>query len=87
MYFYNASGQKVQKVVTENATVTTTDYLGGYQYQNTVLQYFPTAEGYVKNTLVSGTNSYSYVFNYTDHLGNTRLSYTQDTTTVSLKIL
>lgn len=87
MYFYNASGQKVQKVVTENATVTTTDYLGGYQYQNTVLQYFPTAEGYVKNTLVSGTNSYSYVFNYTDHLGNTRLSYTKDTTTGSLKIL
>jgi len=87
VYFYTASGQKVQKVVTENATVTTTDYLGGYQYQNTVLQYFPTAEGYVKNTPVSGTNSYSYVFNYTDHLGNTRLSYTKDTTTSSLKIL
>ena len=87
MYFYNASGQKVQKVVTENTTVTTTDYLGGYQYQNTVLQYFPTAEGYVKNTLVSGTNTYSYVFNYTDHLGNTRLSYAKDTTTGSLKIL
>jgi RHS repeat-associated protein len=27
------------------------------------------------------------VFNYTDHLGNTRLSYTKDTTTGSLKIL
>ena len=87
VYFYTASGQKVQKVVTENATVTTTDYLGGYQYQNTVLQFFPTAEGYVKNTPVSGTNTYSYVFNYTDHLGNTRLSYTKDTTTGSLKIL
>jgi RHS repeat-associated protein len=87
VYFYNASGQKVQKVVTENTTVTTTDYIGGYQYQNTVLQYFPTAEGYVKNTPVSGTNTYSYVFNYTDHLGNTRLSYTKDTTTSSLKIL
>lgn len=87
MYFYTASGQKVQKVVTENTTVTTTDYLGGYQYQNTVLQFFPTAEGYVKNTPVSGTNTYSYVFNYTDHLGNTRLSYTKDTTTGSLKIL
>ena len=87
VYFYNASGQKVQKVVTENATVTTTDYLGGYQYQNTVLQFLPTAEGYVKNTPVSGTNTYSYVFNYTDHLGNTRLSYTKDTATGSLKIL
>ncbi len=87
VYFYTASGQKVQKVVTDNATVTTTDYLGGYQYKNAVLQFFPTVEGYVKNTPVSGTNTYSYVFNYTDHLGNTRLSYTKDTTTGSLKIL
>jgi RHS repeat-associated protein len=87
VYIYNASGQKVQKVVTENTTVTTTDYLRGYQYKNTVLQFFPTVEGYVKNTPVSGTNTYSYVFNYTDHLGNTRLSYTKDTTTGSLKIL
>lgn len=87
MYFYNASGQKVQKVVTENATVTTTDYLGGYQYKNAVLQFLPTVEGYVKNTPVSGINTYSYVFNYIDHLGNNRLSYTKDSTTGSLKIL
>jgi RHS repeat-associated protein len=87
VYFYTASGQKVQKVVSENTTVATTDYLGGYQYKNTVLQYFPTTEGYVKNTPVSGANTYSYVYNYTDHLGNTRLSYTKDTTTGSLKIL
>lgn len=32
---------------------------------------YPTAEGYVKNT----AGVYSYVFNYTDHLGNVRLSY------------
>ncbi len=87
VYFYTASGQKVQKVVTENATVTMTDYLGGYQYQNTVLQFFPTAEGYVKNTPVSGTNSYSYVFNYTDHLGNVRVSYAQNPSTNTLTIL
>uniref|UniRef100_UPI0025EBC684 RHS repeat domain-containing protein n=1 Tax=Flavobacterium sp. TaxID=239 RepID=UPI0025EBC684 len=88
VYIYNASGQKIQKVVTENTTVTTTDYfVGGYQYKNAVLQYFPTTEGYVKNTPVSGANTYSYVFNYTDHLGNTRLSYTKDATTGSLKIL
>uniref|UniRef100_UPI0025CE42FB RHS repeat domain-containing protein n=1 Tax=Flavobacterium sp. TaxID=239 RepID=UPI0025CE42FB len=89
VYIYNASGQKVQKVVTSTtpASVVTTDYLGGYQYSNTSLQFFPTAEGYVKNTPVSGTNSYSYVFNYTDHLGNTRLSYTKDALTGSLKIL
>ncbi|MEO0038648.1 MAG: hypothetical protein RIQ59_1859 [Bacteroidota bacterium] len=83
VYIYNAAGQKVQKVVTDGTTVTTTDYLGGYQYKNAVLQLFPTAEGYVKNTV----NVFSYVFNYTDHLGNVRLSYTKDATTGSLKIL
>jgi RHS repeat-associated protein len=87
VYFYNASGQKVQKVVTENTTLTTTDYLGGYQYKNAVLQFFPTAEGYVKNMPVNGTNSYSYVFNYTDHLGNVRLSYTKNPSTNALTIL
>jgi RHS repeat-associated protein len=69
------------------ASVVTTDYLRSYQYKNTVLQFFPTAEWYVKNTPVSGTNTYSYVFNYTDHLGNVRRSYTKDATTGSLKIL
>jgi RHS repeat-associated protein len=87
VYIYTASGQKMQKIVTEGTSTTTTDYLGGYQYQNTVLQFFPTAEGYVKNTPVSGTNAYSYVFNYTDHLGNVRLSYTKNPSTNALTIL
>ena len=89
VYIYNAAGQKVHKVVTTitPASVVTTDYLGGYQYKNTVMQFFPTAEGYVKNTPVSGTNTYSYVFNYTDHLGNTRLSYTKNPSTNALTIL
>jgi RHS repeat-associated protein len=89
VYFYTASGQKVKKVVTSTtpASVVTTDYLGGYQYSNSSLQFFPTAEGYVKNTPVNGTNSYSYVFNYTDHLGNVRLSYTKNPSTNALTIL
>ncbi|WP_165396096.1 DUF6443 domain-containing protein [Flavobacterium sp. J27] len=71
-YLYNAVGQKVVKKVTENSVVTTTTYLGGgFQYENSVLQFFPHAEGYVKQHL----GAYSYVFNYTDHLGNIRLSY------------
>jgi RHS repeat-associated protein len=83
VYIYNASGQKVQKVVTENTTVTTTDYLVGYQYKNAVLQFFPTTEGYVKNT----ANVFSYVFNYTDHLGNVKLSYTKNPSNNALTIL
>ncbi len=49
----------------------TTDYLRGYQYNNTILKFFPTAEGYVEP---SGS-SYKYVYQYKDHLGNIRLSY------------
>jgi RHS repeat-associated protein len=79
-YIYNAAGQKLEKIVTQGTTVTSTNYLSGFQYTKPnlgtwALQFFPTAEGYVKNTVVNSANNYSYVFNYTDHLGNVRLSY------------
>ena len=88
-YIYNAVGQKVLKKVTENGVVTTTDYLSGYQYKNTELQFFPHAEGYVKFTAggKGGGGTYSYIFNYTDHLGNIRLSYAKDFSTGTLKII
>ncbi|NHN28194.1 hypothetical protein FIA58_021190, partial [Flavobacterium jejuense] len=71
-YIYTATGQKVVKKVTENTTITNTHYLaGGFQYKNSDLQFFPHAEGYVKHN----SGAYSYVFNYTDHLGNVRVSY------------
>jgi RHS repeat-associated protein len=53
-------------------TMDQTDYLaGGYQYKNSVLEFFPHAEGFVK--WVEG--SPQYYFNYTDHLGNVRVTY------------
>ncbi|KUJ59192.1 hypothetical protein AR687_24350 [Flavobacteriaceae bacterium CRH] len=72
VYIYNATGQKIQKIVNETGkAVLTTDYLSGYQYDNNSLKFFPTAEGYVEP---SGS-SYKYVYQYKDHLGNVRLSY------------
>ncbi|WP_281232419.1 DUF6443 domain-containing protein [Flavobacterium gelatinilyticum] len=72
VYLYNAAGQKVQKTVSETGkTAVTTDYLGGYQYENGVLKFFPTAEGYAEP---SGS-SYKYIYQYKDHLGNVRISY------------
>lgn len=68
-YIYSSGGAKVQKKVTQGTTVTTTDYLGGFQYTNNVLEFFPTPEGYY-----DARNS-RYVYQYSDHLGNTRLSY------------
>jgi RHS repeat-associated protein len=82
-YLYNATGIKLQKKVTQGATITITEYLTGFQYQGNVLQFFPHAEGYVNNT----AGVYNYVFNYIDHLGNVRLSYTKNATTGVLNIL
>jgi RHS repeat-associated protein len=91
-YLYNAAGQKVKKTVTEGTIITTTDYLSGFQYKNAVLQFFPHAEGYVNATeemvFMGGTSyKFHYVFNYTDHLGNIRLSYSKDPVTNALKII
>lgn len=82
-YIYNALGQKVKKIVYDGGTVDT-EYLSGFQYEKSVLQFFPHAEGYVKGSATIGRGgalvkyNFNYVFNYTDHLGNIRLSYAQD---------
>ncbi|PKP24245.1 MAG: hypothetical protein CVU03_13200 [Bacteroidetes bacterium HGW-Bacteroidetes-2] len=56
-----------------------TRYLHGFQYYDTVLQFFHTPEGYVKNTPdENGNPSFDYIYQYKDHLGNVRLSYTQN---------
>jgi RHS repeat-associated protein len=82
-YIYNAAGQKLEKIVTQGTIVNTTNYLGGFQYKDNVLEFFPTAEGYVKNT----AGVYSYVFQYKDHLGNIRVSYAKNPTTNVLEII
>ncbi|MEK6492486.1 RHS repeat-associated core domain-containing protein [Myroides odoratimimus] len=68
-YLYTASGEKLQKKVTEKGVVTLTDYLGGFQYVKGKLSFLPTAEGFFN----AETNSYVYQFK--DHLGNVRVSY------------
>jgi RHS repeat-associated protein len=91
-YIYNAIGQKVKKIVDEGSPINT-EYFGGFQYEDAILQFFPHAEGYVKASASVGRNGqveyyyYNYVFNYTDHLGNIRMSYAFDPNTVGLKIL
>jgi len=67
-YIYRADGVKVRKIFGTE----TTDYLDGFQYTNSVLKFFPTAGGYFNY------ETGKYVYNYTDHLGNTRLSYAKN---------
>src|SRR5690625_7461574 len=60
------------------------------QYAGNILQFFPTAEGYVKATRLDKSQtelSFNYIYNYTDHLGNVRLSYTLDPQAGTLKIV
>ncbi|CAA7195464.1 DUF6443 domain-containing protein [Chryseobacterium potabilaquae] len=78
-YVYRADGVKVVKNYILGGTTKETQYLDGFQYDNSgtsnilasssSLKFVPTSEGYfdfVKN---------KYIYNYTDHLGNVRLSY------------
>ena len=78
-YTYDATGTKLRKVVGS----TTTDYAGNHIYENGTLQFFNHAEGYVSPELVSGSIvGWNYVYQYKDHLGNVRLSYRDNSSTL-----
>jgi RHS repeat-associated protein len=66
-YVYDATGAKQQKIVNS----ITTDYAGGFIYENNVMKFFSQPEGYVANN----AGVFSYIYQYKDHLGNVRLSY------------
>ncbi len=68
-YIYDATGTKLQKTVGSSVT----EYADNYIYENGNLQFFSQPEGYITP---NGKGGYDYVYNYTDHLGNIRLSYT-----------
>ncbi|MGS2764552.1 DUF6443 domain-containing protein [Sinomicrobium sp. M5D2P9] len=70
-YIYDALGVKLKKEVSEGSSVTGTEYAGKYIYENGQLQFFNHPEGYVTKE----NNTYKYVYQYKDHLGNVRLSY------------
>ena len=71
-YTYDVLGTKLRKTVVNGLTSTVTDYCSGFIYENNVLQYFPHEEGYLR---IETDGSYSYIYQYKDHLGNVRLSY------------
>ncbi len=77
-YTYDAAGNKLQKKVVDNTngTTTTTLYLNVVVYQNDVLQFIAHEEGRLR---INNTNN-GYVYDYflKDHLGNTRMTITDD---------
>jgi RHS repeat-associated protein len=79
-YIYDAGGSKLQKTTVDytNSTTTVTTYIGGIVFQNDVLQFFTHEEGRVR----ANTTNTGYIFDYylKDHLGNTRMTITDDNT-------
>jgi RHS repeat-associated protein len=91
VYMYDATGVKLKKVVNTYSpiqpTISITEYINGFQYNNNEMQFFPTSEGYVNCTTAASIMYYNYVYNYTDHLGNIRMSYTWDEEIQGLSVL
>src|SRR5690606_37373172 len=73
-YVYDALGTKLQKSVSGEGSVT--QYAGNFVYAGSTtvqtLQHFGHPEGYVTP---DGMGGYDHVYQYRDHLGNVRLSY------------
>jgi hypothetical protein len=71
-------------IVTDNtvtpAKVTTTTYIGGFVYENDILQFLGHEEGRIRTVFKTGS-PVSYVYDYflKDHLGNVRAVLTEQT--------
>ncbi len=74
-YTYDAAGIKLAKTVNNNGLITTTDYVSGFIYENNQLQHFANEEGRVRKNY-QGNLVYDYFVK--DHLGNTRMTLTED---------
>jgi RHS repeat-associated protein len=83
-YQYDAVGNKVRKVVTDNSAattrITTTDYMGGMVYRNDTLELIGHEEGRIRPVFAAGQPvKYYYDYFVKDHLGNTRMVLTEQT--------
>ncbi|WP_304145915.1 DUF6443 domain-containing protein [Mesoflavibacter zeaxanthinifaciens] len=81
-YIYDATGVKLKKIVDNFSQETTnqTIYAGNYIYEDngdlTTLKFFNQPEGYVQpKDEANIALGFEYVYQYKDHLGNIRLSY------------
>jgi RHS repeat-associated protein len=90
-YTYDAAGNKLKKVTTDNiitpAKVTTTDYIAGFVYENDMLLFTELEEGrirFAKQYYLNGDSACTWQYDYflKDHLGNIRTVLTEQTDTV-----
>ena len=69
-YVYDATGQKLRKISTQGSG-STVDYIGGIQYNGSVIDFVTIGEG----RLLNPATSPSYEYSLADHLGNTRVTF------------
>jgi RHS repeat-associated protein len=94
-YVYDATGIKLKKYVNDfingNGALTETSYAGNYTYEKIInnvissqdnLQFFNHSEGYTKYE----NEDFDYVYQYKDHLGNVRLSYSDSNDNGSISL-
>ncbi len=90
-YTYDALGNKMKKYAwvkshtsTTKITIVNKEYAGNFTYttpwtSGTGLEYIQQAEGYLKPKNITNLDEgFQYVYQYKDHLGNIRLSYSDD---------
>ena len=85
-YVYDATGTKLSKYVTQSGPTVhilpkTTQYAGGYVYEDGQLKFISQPEGYVEP---DGNGNFDYIYQYRDHLGNIRLSYRDNNGTLEI---
>ncbi|GGH65808.1 RHS repeat-associated protein [Filimonas zeae] len=85
-YTYDATGNKLRKTVTNNVngnTVTSTTYIGSFQYENNDLKQLSHEEGRIRR---KPDGSYAYDYFVKDHLGNVRATLTEEETVAVYQI-
>jgi RHS repeat-associated protein len=76
-YTYDAAGNKLQKVTTEGTRITTTLYLGSFNYINDSLQFIAHDEGRIRPITIGNIGAgFAYDYFLKDHLGNIRMVLT-----------
>lgn len=74
-YLYDATGVKVKKTALSGGSLTTTEYAGGFVYENSALKQISHSEGYLEP---NGSGGYQYVYQLKDIWRNTRITYADD---------
>ena len=80
-YVYDAAGNRLSQTITPaSGEASTTDYFGGIQYKEGTLDFATHPEGRVKR---KSDGSFVYHYDLSDHLGNTRLTFSEEPMTMN----